>query len=107
MYLLKLVENKNKIEKEINFNSGDIITVFFFSKLNKNKIQNFTGIVIYIKKRGLNSSFLLKKISKNIIIEKKFNFFSPLIKSINIKYKNKFKKSKLYYLKEIKNKSFN
>lgn len=107
MFLLKLIEDKEILKKKINFNSGDIITVFFFSKLNKNKIQNFTGIVIYIKKKGLNSSFLLKKISKNIIIEKKFNFFSPIIKSINIKYKNSFKKSKLYYLKEIKNKSFN
>lgn len=107
MFLLKLIENKEILKKKFNFNSGDVITVYFFSKLSKSKIQNFTGIVIYIKKRGLNSSFLLKKISKNIVIEKKFNFFSPLIKSISIKYKNNFKKSKLYYLKEIKNKSFN
>lgn len=105
MYLLTIVENKEVLNKKINFKTGDVISVSFISILNKGKIQIFNGIVIYIKKKGINSCFLVKRNLKNISIEKKFNFFSPLIKSVKIKYKNKTKKSKLYYLR--KTKSFN
>ncbi|ASS47089.1 50S ribosomal protein L19p [Candidatus Nasuia deltocephalinicola] len=102
MFLLKLIE-KEEIKKNylnINFKVGDVISIDYISILNINKIQNFTGIVLYIKNKGINTSFLIKKNFKGINVEKIFKIFSPFIKSIKIKIKNNFKKSKLYFLRK-------
>lgn len=109
MFLLNLIEKEefDKKRNNIFFKPGDIVSVDYISFLNKKKIQNFTGIVIFIKNKGLNTSFLLKKNFKGINVEKNFKLYSPFIKSIKLKIKNKFKKSKLYFLRKIKNKSLN
>ncbi len=105
--IISYVERKNiKINKKINFITGDIIEVkIFIIELNKNRLQSFKGRVISIKKKGINSCFILRKVSYGEGIERLFKFYSPLIHSINIIKKNKkVKKSKLYYLRFIKDK---
>ncbi len=105
--IISYIEKDNiNINKKINFISGDIIEVkIWIFELNKKRIQSFKGKVISIKKKGINSCFVLRKISYNEGIEKLFKFYSPLIHSINIIKKNKkIKKSKLYYLRYCKDK---
>ncbi len=105
--IINYVEKKNiNINKKINFITGDIIEVkIFIIELNKKRLQSFKGKVISIKKNGINSCFVLRKVSYGEGIERLFKFYSPLIYSINIIKKNKkIKKSKLYYLRNVKNK---
>ena len=66
----------------------------------RERAQPFEGIVIAIKNRGLNSSFIVRKISNGVGVERTFQTHSPLIKSIKVKRKGKVRQSKLFYLRE-------
>ncbi len=108
--IIDYVEKKNvNLSKKINFITGDIIEVkIWVIELNKNRLQSFKGKVISIRNIGINSCFILRKISYNEGVERLFKFYSPIIYSINIIKKNKkINKSKLYYLRYIKNKYLN
>ncbi len=103
-YVEKKNINNNNIK--INFITGDVLEVkIWIIELNKKRLQIFKGIVISIKNKGINSSFILRKISYGEGVEKLFKIYSPIIYSIKIIKKNKkIKKSKLYYLRFNKNK---
>jgi len=54
---------------------------------DRTRLQAFEGVVMGIKKRGLNSSFIVRKISSGIGVERTFQTHSPLIDSIKVKRK--------------------
>ncbi|MBT6793668.1 MAG: 50S ribosomal protein L19, partial [Gammaproteobacteria bacterium] len=56
--------------------------------------------VIGKKNRGLNSAFILRKISHGVGVERTFQAHSPLIESITVKRRGDVRKAKLYYLRE-------
>ncbi|HAB45621.1 MAG TPA: 50S ribosomal protein L19, partial [Gammaproteobacteria bacterium] len=60
----------------------------------------FEGVVIGKKNRGLNSAFILRKISHGVGVERTFQAHSPLIESITVKRRGDVRKAKLYYLRE-------
>ena len=92
----------DRLKKEIpSFSPGDTVVV----KVNvvegeRKRVQAFEGIVIAKKNRGLNSSFIVRKISNGVGVERTFQTHSPLIKSIKVKRKGKVRQSKLFYLRE-------
>jgi len=57
-------------------------------------------VVIGKKNRGLNSAFILRKISHGVGVERTFQAHSPLIESITVKRRGDVRKAKLYYLRE-------
>ena len=61
--------------------------------------------VISVKKRGLNSSFVVRKISNGVGVERTFQTHSPLIDSIKVKRRGLVRQSKLYYIRERSGKS--
>ena len=69
-------------------------------KKGKERIQAFEGVVMNIKNRGLNSSFIVRKISSGIGVERTFQLHSPMIDSIKVKRKGDVRQAKLYYLRE-------
>lgn len=101
--IVKEIE-KMQIKNIINFKVGDIICINSKIIDNKNKNQNFEGLVIAIKKNGLNSTCIIRKISFGEGVEKIFFINSPTINSIQIKKKNKIRKSKIYYVRHTKTK---
>ncbi len=107
--LISYVENKYNIINNINipkFRVGYFLEVkIWVIEGNKKRIQSFEGLVISKINKGLNSSFILRKISYNEGVEKLFKIYSPIIYSIIVKKKRKFRKSKLYYLR-FNNKKF-
>ena len=83
------------------FSQGDTILVDYLVKEGtRERSQPFEGVVIGIKNRGLNSSFIVRKISNGVGVERTFQSHSPLIKSIKVKRKGKVRQSKLFYLRE-------
>lgn len=91
-----------QIKKNIpKFNTGDTLELkIWVLEGSKKRLQSFEGIVISIKNRGLNSSFILRKISyNNEGVERNFLLNSPSIQNINIKKRGDVRKSKLYYLR--------
>ncbi len=98
--IISYIENKQMLKKFSFFNSGYFLEVkIWVVEGNKKRIQSFEGLVISKKNRGLNTSFILRKISHGIGVERVFQLYSPIIYDIIIKKIRRFKKSKLYYLR--------
>ena len=72
---------------------------------SRERTQAYEGVVIALKKRGLNSSFTVRKISYNEGVERVFPLFSPRVDSIEILKRGKVRRAKLYYLRERRGKS--
>ena len=102
---------KNFEKKQLNnsvpsFRPGDTLVVSVKVKDGqRTRLQNFEGVVMSIKKRGLNSSFIVRKISSGIGVERTFQLHSPLIDSITVKRKGDVRKAKLFYLRDRSGKS--
>ena len=74
-------------------------------RVERTRLQAFEGLVISKKNRGINSSFIVRKISNGVGVERTFQTHSPLIGSIKVKRKGLVKQSKLYYIRERSGKS--
>jgi large subunit ribosomal protein L19 len=101
MDLMKEVAKEFGQEKKIPaFRAGDTITVHYKIKEgNKERIQNFQGVVIQRKGEGLSKTFTVRKMSGGVGVERIFPVHSPNIDSIDINKRGKVRKSKIYYLR--------
>ena len=104
-----IIEEIEKTQLKTNLpvmSSGDTVAVQVKVKEgNRERLQTFEGVIIAIKKRGLNSSFTVRKISHGEGVERVFQTHSPLIGSIEIKRKGAVRRAKLYYMRERSGKS--
>jgi large subunit ribosomal protein L19 len=88
------------------FSPGDLVKVGVnVVEGTRKRVQIFEGIVISRKNRGLNSSFIVRKISSGEGIERTFQLHSPQIESIEIKSRGDVRRAKLFYLRERSGKS--
>jgi len=71
----------------------------------RKRVQVFEGVVIAKRNRGLNSAFIVRKISNGEGVERTFQTHSPLIASIEVKRRGDVRGAKLYYLRERSGKS--
>jgi len=71
----------------------------------RKRTQAYEGVVIARRNRGLNSSFIVRKISSGEGVERTFQLYSPTIASIEVKRKGDVRRAKLYYLRERSGKS--
>lgn len=72
---------------------------------NRKRTQAFEGVVIARRGRGLNASFIVRKISSGEGVERTFALYSPLIASIVVKRRGDVRRAKLYYLRSRSGKS--
>ena len=88
------------------FRPGDTLIVSVrVREGERTRLQAFEGVVMGIKKAGLNSSFIVRKISSGIGVERTFQTHSPMIESIKVKRKGDVRQAKLFYLRERSGKS--
>ena len=71
----------------------------------RKRMQAYEGVVIAKRNRGLNSSFIVRKISAGVGVERTFQTYSPLIASVEVKRKGDVRRAKLYYLRDRSGKS--
>ncbi len=71
----------------------------------RKRVQAYEGVVIAKRNKGLNSSFIVRKISSGEGVERTFQTYSPLIASIEVKRRGDVRRAKLYYLRERSGKS--
>lgn len=89
-----------------DFAPGDTVVVNVNVKEGERKrVQAFEGVVIAKRNRGLNSSFVVRKISSGEGVERTFQTHSPVIASIEVKRRGDVRRAKLYYLRERSGKS--
>ena len=85
-----------------DFQPGDTITVAYRIKEgNKERIQQYRGVVIRISGEGNKRRFTVRKISDNIGVERIFPIESPFIDSITVNRYGKVRRAKLYYLRNL------
>ena len=99
--IIKAFES-NQLRDDIpSFRPGDTVVVSVKVKEGeRTRLQAFEGVVMNIKNRGLNSAFIVRKISSGIGVERTFQLHSPMIDSIKVKRKGDVRQAKLYYLRE-------
>jgi large subunit ribosomal protein L19 len=71
----------------------------------RKRVQAYEGVVIAKRNRGLNSSFIVRKISSGEGVERTFQLYSPLISNIEVKRRGDVRRAKLYYLRDRSGKS--
>ena len=104
--IIKNFETKQLKEDTPDFRPGDTVAVSVKVKEgDRVRLQVFEGVVMGIKNAGLNSSFIVRKISSGIGVERTFQLHSPMIESILVKRKGDVRKAKLFYLRERSGKS--
>ena len=103
MDLIKIAEEAFDTHKGLPaFNSGDTITVSYRIKEgNKERIQQYRGVVIRISGHGVKKRFTVRKVSENIGVERIFPIDSPFIESIAVNKRGKVRRAKLYYLRKL------
>ncbi len=107
--IIEMLEKEEiaRLSKNIpNFAPGDTVVVGVnVVEGTRKRVQAYEGVVIAIRNRGLNSSFIVRKISSGEGVERTFQTYSPLIASIEVKRRGDVRRSKLYYLRERSGKS--
>ena len=89
-----------------SFAPGDTIVVSVNDvEGTRQRTQTFEGVVIAKRNRGLNSNFIVRKISSGEGVERTFQTYSPLIASIEVKRRGDVRRAKLYYLRDRSGKS--
>jgi large subunit ribosomal protein L19 len=89
-----------------DFKPGDTVVVNVnVVEGDRKRVQAYEGVVIAKRNRGLNSSFIVRKISSGEGVERTFQTHSPAIASIEVKRKGDVRRSKLYYLRGLTGKA--
>jgi large subunit ribosomal protein L19 len=94
-------EEIKRLGKEIpDFKPGDTVVVnVVVVEGERKRAQAYEGVVIAKRNRGLNSSFIVRKISSGEGVERTFQTYSPLIASIEVKRRGDVRRAKLYHLR--------
>ena len=107
--IIKMLEQEEiaRLGKTIpDFAPGDTVVVGVnVVEGTRKRVQSYEGVVIAKRNRGLNSSFIVRKISSGEGVERTFQTYSPLIASIELKRRGDVRRAKLYYLRERSGKS--
>ncbi len=109
MNLIETLEKEEmiRLNKTIpEFAPGDTVIVNVnVIEGERKRVQAFEGVVIAKRNRGLNSSFIVRKISSGEGVERTFQSYAPTIASIEVKRRGDVRRAKLYYLRDRSGKS--
>jgi large subunit ribosomal protein L19 len=103
---MNLINVVNDLYAETNnqpsFKAGDTITVHYKIKEgNKERIQQFRGVVIQRKGAGITATFTVRKMSGDIGVERIFPATSPFIEKVEVNKVGKVRRAKIYYLRNL------
>jgi len=109
MNLIKAIEQEEiaRLGKNVpDFAPGDTVVVNVnVVEGDRKRVQAYEGVVVAKRNRGLNSSFIVRKISSGEGVERTFQTYSPLIASVELKRRGDVRRAKLYYLRDRSGKS--
>jgi len=109
MNLIEKIEKEEiaRLGKNIpDFAPGDTVVVNVnVVEGERKRVQAYEGVVVAKRNRGLNSSFIVRKISSGEGVERTFQTYSPLIASVELKRRGDVRRAKLYYLRQRSGKS--
>ena len=103
MDLIKIAEEAFSTKKEHPaFKSGDTVTIAYRIKEgNKERIQNYRGVVIRISGHGDKKRFTVRKMSDNIGVERIFPVNMPALQKIELNQRGKVRRARIYYFRDL------
>ncbi len=103
--LITFVEEQVQVTDIPDFKAGDTITVTYKIKEgNKERLQNFTGVVLQRKGSGPAATFTVRKISGNVGVERIFPVSSPFIEKIVVNKRGVVRRARIFYLRGLRGK---
>ena len=101
--IIKQLEEEQMKKDLPAFKAGDTVIVQVKVKEGtRERLQAYEGLVIAKKNRGINSSFIVRKISHGEGVERTFQTHSPAVDSVTVKRRGDVRQAKLYYLRELR-----
>lgn len=103
MDLIKIAENQFDNKKEYPvFKAGDTVTVHYkIIEGNKERIQQYRGVVLQRQGTGLSETFTVRKMSGNVGVERIFPTNSPFIDKIEVNKYGRVRRAKIFYFREL------
>lgn len=100
---IKLVESEFTADKNFpTFIAGDTVNVYYKIKEgNKERIQQYQGVVLQKRNSGISSTFTVRKMSNGVGVERIFPLYSPNIDKIELVSRGKVRRARLFYLREL------
>ena len=106
MNVLEQIERENMRHDIPDFRAGDTVRVHIrIIEGNKERLQVFQGVVIRRRRGTMNAGFTVRKISHGIGVEKTFPLHSPRIEKVEVITRGKVRRSRLYYLRNLRGKA--
>lgn len=103
---LRLIEQTVMRDDLPEFVAGDTVNVHYrVREGEKERIQQYVGVVINERGSGANKTFTVRKMSGNVGVERIFPLYSPFIAKIEVKKRGSVRRSKLFYIRERTGKS--
>ena len=98
--LMQYVENLVERKEFPSFKAGDTITVHYkIREGNKERIQQFQGVVLQRSGSGVTETFTVRKISSGVGVERIFPIVSPFIERIDINKYGVVRRARIFYLR--------
>lgn len=105
MDVMKSIEESQLRSDLPEFGPGDTIRVMVkVREGEKERLQRFQGVVVQRRGAGLRESFTVRKVSDGVGVERIFPLHSPSINSVEVLKRGHVRRSKIYYLRELKGK---
>ena len=106
MDLIKKIENEHRRLDLPEFRAGDTIKVYMrIIEGEKERLQMFQGAVIRVRRGGTGSTFMVRKISDGVGVERIFPMDSPFIDRVEVVTQGDVRRNRLYYLRGLKGKA--
>ena len=104
--IIDVIEKENMKDQLPQFNVGDTVKVSVKIKEgDKERIQAYEGVVIARRNGGIRETFVVRKISNGVGVERTFPLHSPLIAGVDVVRKGKPRRAKLYYVRNLTGKA--
>ncbi len=99
---MQFVEDQVERKEFPDFKAGDTITVHYkIREGNKERIQQFQGVVLQLSGSGVSKTFTVRKISSGVGVERIFPFTSPFIEQIDVNKHGVVRRARIFYLRNL------
>lgn len=107
MDIIREIQNELVELKEFpKFGAGDTVTVSYKIKEgNKERIQQYQGVVLQRRGSGATETFTVRKMSGNIGVERIFPIASPFVDEIVVNKKGRVRRARIFYFRGLTGKA--